>query len=290
MRARRPVELPSPGVRFGPDFLTRLGRLEARLASLRERSEGQGVARLFGVGAEFVGYRPYRSGEDLRSLDWNLYARLRRPYVRVAAREASEEWAVLLDTSASMGVGRPGKLQLAAEVATAIAALALLRRASVELWTSNGAPRCTLARRTELRVWMAQLERTRAQGEQGLGSLVAEFARRRGAGRAFLIGDFLDAEPRQVFGAVRPACELVLTRILAAEELRTEEHGSVRWVDAESGRSRTLAVDPAARAGYEGRLEANLERWSSAARRARALHGVWTSDTPFETVLQEMRG
>src|SRR5262249_34167570 len=112
MRARPPVPLPSPGGRFAPDLLARVGRLGARLASLRERREGAGRARLFGAGEEFVGHRPYQTGEDLRALDWNLLARLGRPFVRVAAREASEHWAVCLDTSASMGVGVPGKLQL----------------------------------------------------------------------------------------------------------------------------------------------------------------------------------
>src|SRR6185503_20613138 len=151
--ARDKVLLPSPGVRFAPDFLARLGRLVARLASQRERREGEGRARLFGVGSEFVGYRPYRSGEDLRALDWNLLARLGRPYVRVAAREASEAWAVLLDTSASMGVGRPGKLQLGAELALALAALGVARRARVALHTEGGAPLCTAQKRTALDGW-----------------------------------------------------------------------------------------------------------------------------------------
>jgi uncharacterized protein (DUF58 family) len=299
---RRAVELPSPGVVFAPDFLARAGQLVARLASLRERREGAGGARLFGVGAEFVGYRPYRSGEDLRALDWNLLARLGRPYVRVAAREASESWAVLLDTSASMGVGRPGKLQLGAELATAFAALGLARKAHVELWLSpppdadatRSSLRCTAAKRAALGPWMRALEGVRAGRTAGLGALAAELAHKRGAGRVFLIGDLLDCEPRDVLALARPSRELVLAQVLAREELVPSRAlpgvRSVRWIDAEDGGTREVELGETAVASYARRLEARLDRWHAAAGRVGAVHGVYPSDAPFEAVVRDLLG
>ena len=132
-RARRSVALPCPDVRFAPDYLGRLERLGARLSAARQRREGGGAARLAGGGEEFVGYRPYRAGEDLRQLDWDLFARLDRPYVRISRREAAELWTIHVDASASMGVGPPGKLQKVAEVAGAIASLALRGRAEAQI-------------------------------------------------------------------------------------------------------------------------------------------------------------
>ena len=256
-RSRAEVELPSPRVHFGPGFRARVGRLLARLAAARERREGSGRAELFGAGSEFVGYRPYRSGEDLRALDWNLYARLGRPYVRVSAREATEDWAVLVDTSASMGVGVAGKLQLAAELATAFAAL---------------------------EDWLAVLQGVRAAGERGLAHTLAGFARRRGAGRVFLVGDFLDVQGPELEALVRPSRELFLVQILAREEL-TPALGAVRFVDAESGRARALAVDELRRASYERRLTAVLARLATLARRRALRLTTVTSDTPFERVV-----
>jgi len=276
------VELPSPGVRFGPDFRARLGRLLGRLAAARERREGAGRAQFQGVGSEFVGYRPYRSGEDLRALDWNLFARLGRPYVRVAAREASEDWAVVLDTSASMGVGRPGKLQLAAELAAALGALGVARRASVELWLPGAPAVRVVRRRAALGAWLAHLETLRAQGPAGLGAAVEELARRRGAGRVFLIGDGLDLEPRALAGLVRPSRELFVARILAREELAPPAQGSVRWIDAESGRTRALTLDPTRVASYERRLAQRLQRLATLAARHRVRLATVTADTPFE--------
>jgi uncharacterized protein (DUF58 family) len=286
--ARPSVELPSPGVAFGPDFLARLGRLLARLGSQRERREGAGSARLFGVGSEFVGFRPYRPGEDLRTLDWSLLARLGRPFVRVAAREASEDWAVLLDTSASMGVGRPGKLQLAAELATALAALGLARKATVELRLSGAPQRCVVRKRGGLAAWMRLLESVRADGRAGLGPAAAELARERGAGRVFLIGDLLDVEPRALFALARPSRELFLAQILAREELVPARRGAVRWLAAEEPSVREVWVDEPGAARYERRLNARIERWQRAAQRQRAVHGCWTSDTPFETLVRAL--
>ncbi|MDA1265673.1 MAG: DUF58 domain-containing protein, partial [Planctomycetota bacterium] len=129
---------PYPAVALGGDYLRRVEQLTLRLAATKERREGAGSAAVVGAGEEFVGYRPYRDGEDLRGLAWDLLARLDRPYVRVTRREAAERWSVLLDTSASMAVGPPGKLQVAAEVVGALASLALRGGAAVEVAASDG--------------------------------------------------------------------------------------------------------------------------------------------------------
>jgi uncharacterized protein (DUF58 family) len=282
---KRAVVLPSPGVFFAPTFRARLGRLLALSASRRERSEGAGRARLAGGGSEFLGYRPYRYGEDLRALDWNLLARLGRPYVRVSAREASERWLVAVDASASMGVGRPGKLQLAAEAAVALCALGVRERATVTLHVHGGEPLCVAQRPGAIEGWMRALERLRAGGEQGLGALARSLATVRGGGRWFFLGDFLDCTPAEVLRLSRPGRELALARILAREELGPASGLSVRWIDAESGAALARDASPASLLRYERALAAELERWGLAARGARAAHACWTSATPFETLV-----
>jgi uncharacterized protein (DUF58 family) len=122
--------------------------------------------------------------------------------VRVSAREASERWAVLLDASASMGVGRPGKLQFAAELAGAFTALGVARGARVELFVSSGA-RGVAQKRGHLGALLDTLESVRAQGQAGLASVARE-ARHARFGRLFLIGDLLDCAPRELLARTRP--------------------------------------------------------------------------------------
>jgi uncharacterized protein (DUF58 family) len=282
MAARPRAELlPSPRVRFEPGFLARAGRLAARASAARERREGAGSAAFLGAGVEFVGFRPYRPGEDVRGIDWSLYARLGKPYVRIARREASERWAVLLDTSASMGVGIPGKLQRAAEVAAALATIAARARFELELHLSGSRETFRVRRARDLAPLLAFLERAQAEGTDGLGALAGEGARFRRAGSLFWIGDLFDLEPARLFAGLRRGAGAYLLQILAQEEL-VPPAGSVSWVDAESGERLAVDVAPEVRDAYEAGLERRLEAWSAAATARRAFHGCWSTTSPFE--------
>jgi uncharacterized protein (DUF58 family) len=283
--------LPSPGVSFAPGFSARLGRLVPRLASTVERREAAGGARISGGGEEFVGHRPYLPGEDLRRLDWSLLARLDRPFVRVSRREAAEDWVLLLDTSASMGVGVPGKLQAAAEVATGLAAVGAGLGARVRLMASDGTEQL-LRRRADLPRWLAGLERLRADGERGLGELTSSPSRFQGAGRVFLLGDLFDLEPERLAGLGRRGRELAVVRVLARTELAPGvELGAgtaVEWVDPEGGARRDRRLDAATLGAYERALEAELERWELACTRRRAAHVVHAADAPFEEAVARL--
>ena len=278
-----PIALPSPGVVLGPELVRRLGLFAARFHAARERREGGGKAALQGIGTEFVAYRPYRPGEDLRQLDWGLFARLRRPFVRVARREASERWVVLCDTSASMGVGVPGKLQCAAEVAAALATCGARAGASVVVACSGGGE-LELRRRGALGALLRFLEGRRAEGERGLAALLCEPARLRGAGRVFALGDLFDVEPDDLLRLGGRARELACAQILAPEEL-VPDAGPVEWVDAEGAGRMEVAVDARVRALYEERLSRRLERWRGACARHGVPYRCFTSATPFERVV-----
>jgi uncharacterized protein (DUF58 family) len=279
-------ELPSPGVAFEPGFASRLLQLVGALASAAERREGAGRARLAGAGEEFVGYRPYRAGEDASRIDQDLLARLDRPFVRVARREAREHWLVLLDTSASMGVGRPGKLQRAAEVAAGIAAVGAQSGARVRINAGDGRV-FELRRRAELGECLRFLASLVAHGERGLAALL-DPTRVRDAARVFALGDLLDVEPADLLRLARRGRELFAVRVLAPDELAPRGLGSTVLVDAESGERRSLAIDAELCGRYERRLEALLSSWSATCARHRAHHAVRSSAAPFEELVREL--
>ena len=282
------VEQSSPAVHLGADFLRRVERLAATLSAARERREGVGRGALSGGGEEFVGYRPYRPGEDLRRLDWNLYARLDRPFVRVTRREAGERWAVLLDASASMGVGPPLKLQRAAETAAALACIGLRFGADVVLHMSDveGVAALELRRRGGTEPLLRFLEGRRAAGKGGAQELLRRAPRFVGAARVFLVGDLLDVDPSDLFKIGRRGRELFAAQVLAPHELEPAAVGAVDWFDPEAGAHLELDLDAATIRAYESRLAERLDAWRTSAAHHRASYGCWSTRTPFEDVVR----
>lgn len=285
------ASLPCPLVHFEDDYLRRVDALHARLAAVRLRREGGGRASIVGPGEDFVGYRPYSPGEDLRRLDWNLLARLDRPYVQVRRRDAEEVWAVLVDTSASMGVGPPGKLQRAAECAGALACLGQRYGAEVRLCASSGdegpPAQLQLRARDDPRTVLRFLEEQRAEGSGGLARLVASPFMFAEAGRLFAIGDLFDLEPPGLLRLLRGGRSVGALQLLAPIELEPEG-GAVEWWDPEGSGRLCLSVDGGALSRYEALLDASLERWRNLTSRHGLSFVCRSTRSPFEGTVRDL--
>src|SRR5580704_4043262 len=103
-----------------PQFLARLEQLE--LVSRKiflGRMKGERRSKRKGQSVEFADYRNYVIGDDLRFLDWNLYARLDRLFLRLFMEEEDLHFYLLIVNSLSMGFGTPTKLHYVKQVAAA---------------------------------------------------------------------------------------------------------------------------------------------------------------------------
>ena len=109
------------------DFLAQLERL-ALLSrrAFRGRVKGERRSPRKGISVEFSDYRPYGHGDDLRYVDWNIYARLDRLYVKLFVDEEDLCLNLLLDASASMSFGAPSKLDYGARLAAALGFVGLV--------------------------------------------------------------------------------------------------------------------------------------------------------------------
>src|SRR5438270_5403695 len=119
-------ESPSPPL-LEPDFLARLEQLE--LVSRKiflGRMKGERRSKRKGQSVEFADYRNYVVGDDLRFLDWNLYARLDKLFIRLFLEEEDLHVYILVDNSLSMDFGTPTKLRYAAQVAAALGFVGLV--------------------------------------------------------------------------------------------------------------------------------------------------------------------
>lgn len=120
---------------FDPDFLSRLqqfslkltrGQKGGRLAEQRTTARGQGL--------EFADYKPYTAGDDLRAIDWNIYQRLGKVFVRVFEEQQDMPVYFLLDVSNSMFMEQPPRITAGLKTALALAAIALGQQDSVGLF------------------------------------------------------------------------------------------------------------------------------------------------------------
>src|SRR5215471_3262325 len=119
-----------------PEFLHKLEQLE--LVSRKifvGRMKGERKSRRRGSSVEFAEHRNYTVGDDLRHIDWNVYGRLDRLFLKLFLEEEDLHVYTVLDTSLSMGFGTPSKMRYGKQVAAALAFIGLVNHDRVILDT-----------------------------------------------------------------------------------------------------------------------------------------------------------
>jgi uncharacterized protein (DUF58 family) len=238
---------------LSPDLLRRLEQfqlLAARRAKSSARGERRSKAR--GQSVEFADYRNYSHGDDFRYLDWNLYVRLDKLFLKLFEEERELPVRIVLDASESMTFGESRKFDFARQIAAAVGYVALcgFDRVSVvpfpELQAVSGNA-AEQAARGALR--SVRGKKSSMQFFQNLNALTASGgadlnqALRRGAleakqaGVAIVLSDFLDPagyEPG-LTSLIGRGFQVNAVQILAPEELNPTTYGDLRLVDSETG-------------------------------------------------------
>jgi uncharacterized protein (DUF58 family) len=289
--------------RAGQDLLPAefLGQLE-RLAlisrrAFRGRVKGERRSPRKGISVEFSDYRPYGLGDDIRYVDWNIFGRLDRLYVKLFVDEEDLCLHVLLDASASMAFGQPAKLEYGAKLALALGFVGLvnLERVGVSVIRERMAEGWSPARgRAHLLPLMDFLGRLRAAGGTSLNEGLAQYAlRAREAGLAVVISDLLDPAgfERGLKALLERRFDVHVIHLLAAEEMNPGFGGDLRLVDAETGEIRDLTLDGEALRGYRQRLRDFLERAEQFCRGKEITYHRVVTDMPVEEfVLRQLKG
>src|SRR5439155_23181038 len=135
--------MPATKPLLDPDFLARLQRLEIVSKKIFVgKTKGERLSRRKGQSVEFADFRNYAVGDDLRFLDWNLFARLDRLFLRLFLEEEDLHVYLLIDNSLSMEFGAPTKLHYAKQVAAALGFIGLVGQDRVVIEAFGaGAPR-----------------------------------------------------------------------------------------------------------------------------------------------------
>jgi uncharacterized protein (DUF58 family) len=223
-----------------------------------------------GYSAEFSQYRHYRPGDDLKYVDWKLFARTDRLYTKQFRETTNLVAQIALDASASMdyaGEGGATKFQYGRLLAAALAHLVSRQGDAVGLVTYAEAIRQFLPSRggqAHQRALMLALARESASGgtatAAALGRTIDLLKRR---GLLLLISDLYD-EDAGVERAIRRAAhighEVVVFHVLTRAEIELPFRGDVEIEDPET-HARILSNGAAAARGYRAAVSAFLERW-----------------------------
>lgn len=287
------------GGRFDERFLR---KLESLVMTIRRSRVSAGMMRAnraskrVGAGLEFADHRDYAAGDDLRYLDWNLYGRLGRLALRLFQEEEDLLIEVLVDASASMGVGSPPKLDLAMQVGAALAyvGLANLDRVALSPLGDEQPPVLPPARgKGAILPILRFLNGVRAGGRVGLAAAVRGFLarrRRHRRGLAIVISDFYDpAGHRAALDLLRHhRLDVVAIQVSAPQELAPELRGDVELRDVETGETRELTVSPGVLAAYRQRHQTLLRDLEGYCRERAIPCFTVASDQPFDAVVLRM--
>lgn len=280
-----------------PALLRRLEQFQL-LAQRRAKSslKGERRSRARGQSVEFADYRNYVAGDDFRYLDWNLYGRLDRLFLKLYEEERELPVHVFLDASESMSFGEPRKFLFAQQIAAAVGYVALcgFDRVTVSLFPDQPDQAAVRAALRSIRGRKSALQFFRNLDQVAPGG-PADFnlALRRAAlearhtGLAVVLSDFLDPGGYEggLMALVGRGFQVSAVQILAPEEVAPLTYGDLRLVDAETGAQQEVTFGRYRLKAYQQTVENFCQRLREFCQ-ARGIHLFRTrSDASLEQLL-----
>lgn len=281
---------------FDETFLRKLEQLSLVARRVRRgqfRGEKRSTRR--GQSIEFADYRNYVRGDDLRALDWNVFARLEKPFIKLFEEEVDQSVHILLDASASMDFppepAAENKWRYARRLAAALGYIALTNHDRLHLSLLHGDAIIRRKPAHHRRAAHGLLDFLQSAASGGKTHLSAGFAQYAGQvkrpGLLFVISDFLSDEPyRDGFSALQQrGHEITVLHILSPDEIAPALAGDFQLVDVETGDRREVTINAALRKIYRQKFEVWQNELRGFCRKRQMNYALISTDTPFEALL-----
>lgn len=275
-----------------PQLLAQLERLELVSRKVfRGRMKGERKSKRKGQSVEFADFRQYVPGDDLRFIDWNLFARMERLYLKLFLEEEDLHFYTLIDTSTSMEFGEPTKLQYAKQLAAALGFIGLCRadRVKIEsLGTSSRKPGPVLRGRSSLWRMQEYLDGMEAGGNVSLVEGVKSFClRNTGKGILVLISDLMDKEgyDKALRFLVTQQMDVYVLHVLSPEELNPEIKGDLKLIDCEDDDVAEITVSRPLLEKYKRTLASFVDGAREFCTRRGMSYLMVSTETPVETLV-----
>jgi len=280
------------------------GRLMAKLDQIdvvsrkifQGKIQGERRSKRRGQSVEFADYRPYVHGDDLRFVDWNIYGRLDRLFLKMFLEEEDLSLVLAIDASASMDWGNPNKLEFVRRLSMALGYVGLVNHNRVTLIGFNGQGIKRVSnlrgrrRTSEMGRWLLELE---GGGDADFTDAMRTIAlARQGRGVMIVLSDFMfrDGYERGLRYLAGGGYDLFLMQVLSPEELNPGAHGlsgDLRLEDVEDGTTAEITVSGGLLRQYRERLDAHLAGMRDFAIRRSMTHIVIDTATEMDVLLME---
>lgn len=275
---------------LSPSLLAKLERLELVSRKIfRGRMKGERKSKRKGESVEFADFRNYVAGDDLRLIDWNLYARLDQLFLKLFLEEEDLHFHALVDASESMNFGSPTKLHVAKQIAAALGYVGLCHgdRVRVAALGPLGAKAPVLRGRGNLWQMLGYLDSIASGQNVSLHDSVRDFAIRGGAGVVVLITDLMDKQGYEsaLRMLVGRRMDVVLIHLLAAEELEPPLRGDLRLIDAEDDDATEITLNEYALKRYRETVASFINSARQFCSRRSITYILARNDTPVEDLI-----
>ncbi|MBI4026416.1 MAG: DUF58 domain-containing protein [Verrucomicrobia bacterium] len=290
-----------------PAFLRQLEQLQlvARRV-LKGQQHGERRSRARGHSVEFADFRNYSVGDDFRYLDWNLYARLEKLFLKLYEEEQELRATLFLDASESMGFGNPVKLDAARRIAAALGYIALANfdavgcvamgtpdeaasdaDGSAPSVTSGAVLRPIRSRKMSHRLFDFLMNIHPAGGAELNAGLRKHALSVQRGGVAMVFSDLLEPAGFEngLTALQSRGCDLCVFHILSPEERSPDFSGDFRLVDSETGAAEEVSFPRVRRTVYEKSVASWCASIRSFCRKRGILYLPVGSETPFEDVV-----
>ena len=286
------------GSYLNDDFVSRLETLSLELrADLAGFFGGKHLVRTYGQTVEFADYREYMLGDDIRRIDWNLYSRFEKYFLKLFTDERQMHTQIFIDLSASMGKDNSKKAAYAISVAAALGYLSVhnMDKVSFKLIRGEKAedPFGTIVGKRAFFNAISSLDGLEFDGECDLRSAIINAPNQgNNDGLTVIISDFFtDSDWKS---AVDYLCykkrQVILIQIITPEEREPLYFGRVNLLDSESEneldfKNMRMNIDRSAQEAYEMAMQEILHDLQSFASSRDAAFISVSTDQPIEKTL-----
>ncbi len=276
---------------FDPEFLGQLRQLFFKLRRRRRLSKrGLQSTPSAGITREFKDHRQYAPGDDYRAIDWRIYARLERMFIRIFEEVQEFHVHILIDRSRSMVEPFGEKRFIALRLAVALAYLSLINQHRVSLMsigdeTHREMP--PLKGQGHINEILRALSMMEFTGQTNLVDCLKQFRPGRDRrGIVFLISDLFGQSPELATEALRQArmwpAETHVVQVLHPLEMDPQLEGEIRLIDVETNEVRRIWLNKRDMIRYKEAFDQWLEEIGQMCQASQLSHVPWTTELAFE--------